>query len=141
MERRLLIALLVIAVLVTGIGTAALTTIFFTSRQGIIRTVLIPMDVKVAHYMGINTDTDALHFGTLRPGERAERWVNISNSNTFPVRVTTRFRGDTAMFASADQDFVLEPAEFRSHSIMVQPGPDTPSGNYTGTALITIRRA
>ena len=132
---------MVIAVLATGIGTAALTALVFTSQQGILRTVLIPMDVKVRrNVMAFNTDTDALHFGGLSPGERVERWVNISNGNTFPVRVTTRFSGDTARFAFADQDFVLQPEEFRSHSIILQPGQDTPEGNYTGTALITLRR-
>ena len=142
MERRLLIALMAIALLATGIGTAALTALVFTSQQGILRTVLIPMDVEVRrNVMGFNTDTDALHFGGLSPGDRVERWVNISNDNTFSIRVTTRFSGDTARFAFADQDFVLQPGELRDHSIVLRPDPDTPEGNYTGTALITFRRA
>jgi len=62
-------------------------------------------------------------------------------SRPLPVRVTTRFSGDTARFAFADQDFVLQPGELRDHSIVLRPDPDTPEGNYTGTALITFRRA
>lgn len=56
--------LAVVLAILTG-----LTGVVFYERLIVMRIAEIPIDVKVSDRIGFNADTDALHFGTVYPGE------------------------------------------------------------------------
>lgn len=52
-------------------------TIFVYYQFHPITKQIIPIDLAIGDYTGINLDKDALHFGTLKPGSTAQRPVYL----------------------------------------------------------------
>ncbi len=99
------------------------------------------MDFQVDDYVGINAGSDALHFGTIPPGNSGERYIILNNTNTFPVRVTSTFKGEAGKYAWTEPERVLSPGEGKEITILLTVPPSLPQGNYTGTAYFTFREA
>jgi len=141
MKKWLGIGLLVLAAIGTMFATTELTKRFFFAKEEILRVEVIPIDFKVDNYVGIVTDPDALHFGTIPPGNHGKRWISLKNDNTFPIRVTARFTGDAREYAWTKPEIVLAEGEARTISVSITVPADLPHGNYTGTAYFTFRKA
>ena len=141
MKKWLVLGLLILAAVATMLGTMKLTTRFFLAKENILRIEEIPMDFKVDNYLGIVTDNDALHFGTLSPGNSGDRFISLKNDNTFPVTITITFKGEAGKYIWTEPEFILEEGEEREITIRVTVPSDLAYGNYTGTAYITFREA
>ena len=98
-----------------------LVILILTVGMLIIRTFLLPVetihitaDVHVKNRaIGFNLDTDALHFGTVMPGARAERAVTLTNPYAFPVKVIVK--ADPNEWISLSQNpFYIPPHASRS---------------------------
>ncbi len=136
-----MVGLLVLAAVATISVTTRLTTRFFLARENILRIEEVPMDFEVDDYMGIVTDPDALHFGTVPPGNTGKRFVSLRNDNTFPVGVTITFRGEAGKYAWTEPELVLDGGEARNITVSVAVPEDMAYGSYTGIAYFTFREA
>lgn len=141
MKNWLVVGLLMLAVIATVPLTTRLTTRFFIAKEDILGIEEILMDFEVDDYLGINADSDALHFGTVPPGNTGKRFISLKNDNTFPVRITITFKGDAGKYAWAEPELLLSEGEARNITISVYVPEDLPYGNYTGTAYFTFREA
>ena len=141
MKTWLVVGLLILAADATMLGTRELTTRFFLAKENILRIQEIPIDFEVDDYLGIVTDNDALHFGTIPPGNRGQRFISLKNDNTFPVRITIIFKGEAGKYTWTEPELTLNGGEAREITIMVTVPSDLAHGNYTGTAYITFREA
>lgn len=100
------------------------------------------MDLEVKREIGINIDTDAFHFGGLRPGGSSERQVSIRQEYDFPVLVNIKTKGEMADLVSvSENNFVLEPGESKTVTFTAKVGKETSYGNYTGNVIFEFRRA
>lgn len=141
MKGWLVAGLLILAAVAAMLGTAALTTRFFLARENVLRIEEVPMDFKVGDYVGIVTDADALHFGTVPPGNTGQRFVSLRNDNTFPVRITITFRGEAGKYAWTEPELLLGEGEARNITVSVHVPEGLAHGNYTGIAYFTFREA
>lgn len=135
------VGLLILAAIATILGTAELTTRFFLARENILRIEEVQMDFEVDDYVGINTDADALHFGTVPPGNTGQRFVSLKNDNTFPVVITIAFKGEAGKYAWTEPELVLDGGEARNITVSVAVPEDMAYGSYIGTVYFTFREA
>lgn len=115
-------------------------TLLFYSFYSIKEIKTIPMDLKVEDYVGINTDSDALHFGAISPGGVGTRAVVISNNYKEPLRVKVELYGDFISWVSVERDFVLEKGEAKKVAFTVSVPSDAVYGNYTGKAVFVLKK-
>lgn len=115
-------------------------TIIFYSFYNIKEIKTIDMDLKVGDYVGINTDTDALHFGTINPGGFGTRSVLLSNNYDTTLKVKIKVYGDLAEFVSVQNNFVLLKNETKKIPFIVSIPQEAVYGNYTGKAVFILKR-
>jgi hypothetical protein len=119
---------------------ASLTLIVYF-RFIFIKTENVPMDITVANKIGFNTDTDALHFGTVYPGGEARRTIVIRNSNDFPVSVDIGVFGDISGWVTVhDRLFTIGPMDNSSVDFTVDTPDGTEPGTYTGYSTFVMKR-
>lgn len=75
-------------------------------------------------------------------GGQVKRFMQMSNTDDFPVLVRIQVKGDAAQFVQLeDNDFILEPGEFRKMPVYaIVPANSAMPGVYTGKAKITFLR-
>ena len=99
------------------------------------------MDVQVGSGIGINTDTDALHFGGTIPGGTSQRSFRIQNDYGFRVMVRVNVQGDLANWTRfKPSTFSLRPGESRQVQFTCFVPKNAPYGNYTGIINVKIAR-
>lgn len=129
--------LLVIIIILAGIGLTNLFYSFYIVKE--VR--IVDMDFSVGEKVGINIDTDALHFGTNFPKGSSMRNMIISHEHDCPLKVSIKLYGDFASWMSvSDNDFILDPGESRKISFSVSVPEDAPFGDYSGFAKIIFKR-
>lgn len=80
-RRHLLILSLLVGIAIVG------TLVFYYSLYPVTKQV-IPVDITVGDYLGVNLDDDALHLGTIRPGSSAQRSIVLrADSSDSEIRV------------------------------------------------------
>jgi hypothetical protein len=89
--------------------------------------------------VGLNADTDALHFGSFAPGSSSRRSVVVEPAHNGRLVIT--FTGNASPYLSVDpNDFSLSKGS-QARLTFVAAAPDgTPVGNYTGKAKFSIYR-
>ncbi len=133
-----LLALALIAVMVL---TSLITIRFFLVREQIIHIETVHMDVTVGDSIGINTDTDALHFGTIQPGGRGMRPMMVENSHPFPVSVRPLLTGELEEYAWTEpKEVTIKSGESERIEIVLILPVDLPKRNYSGTASFIFKR-
>jgi len=101
----------------------------------------IDMDMTVADKIGINADTDALHFGRCFPGAESRRRIFISNKNDFPVVVNLRTEGSLAKWVSVEEtEFILNPYQNNSIDFVASPPQNAEFGTYEGISIVTVKK-
>lgn len=101
---------------------------------------VIDMDLEVGVKTGINADTDALHFGRIKPGDSVTRSFQIHNFNNKSIRVDLKVEGDLAEWTTlSNPTLVLLPNQSFKEVIIVQPPKNTDLGNYTSQLIIEKR--
>ena len=131
------IVLLVSVILAVITSTIAVFLTFFYVKD--IKT--LNMDLKVGPAIGFNLDTDAIHFGTVGPGRSSEREVIINHAYNFPMNVVITTTGNISDFVYlSENDFVLDKGESKTLMFKAFIPPNTPLGNYSGTAKVVFTR-
>jgi len=127
---------LLLAVFLLGVGVTL--TAYYGLYLQEYRTVSI--DFKVARGIGgLDTDTDALHFGTLTPGSTGKR--NMMVTPIRDARLVVSFSGMAAPFMSVTPDDVrvTKGVPLRLNFTVVMPANAT-VGNYSGEARFFFYR-
>ncbi len=131
----------VIILVVLLLVIAIFLTLIVYYRFIFIKSENIYMDLTVGNNIGFNTDTDALHFGTLYPGGEARRTIIIRNSNNFPVTVSIGVSGEMADWVTVvNDDILVGPKSNSSIDFIASPPPGTGLGTYTGNSLVVMKR-
>jgi len=134
MDRRIIIILL--AMVIGIFGTLAVYYGFY-----IIEIEDIPMDVSVGTKIGINSDKDALHFGTVLLGGTSQRKLFVANKNKFPVLFVIQVKGEFSDWITIKQNnFELAPYANTSVRFLAKAPEDVDFGTYNGTATIRAKR-
>ncbi|KHO45999.1 MAG: hypothetical protein QS99_C0010G0006 [archaeon GW2011_AR4] len=121
--------------------TASFTWLALSLSTGQLSTITIPLDVSVDSVIGINTDTDALHFGKIPPGQRGERSFALDQDYPFAVAISIIPEGSIGPWTNISSSTVLLwPHQPQNVTITVRVPGDIPPGNYTGILRITTYR-
>lgn len=129
---RLLFVLCVLVLLVVFL-TVFLYTFFHPVTQQI-----IPMDVTVGDYLGVNLDDDALHFGTLNPGSSSQRTI-LLRAEYYAVAITLTVEGIPFVFPERNS-FILQQGEQEIVRVYAVTDILTPRKRYEGTLVITTKK-
>lgn len=101
----------------------------------------IPIHFIVGDHVGINLDTNAVNFGTVKQGSgyRLQREMVIGNELALSRQVQMTVTGDIAPLVSVSPSaFILAPGENRAVNITLTTIPTLPEGNYTGILRATL---
>ena len=131
---RLFLILCIVAIL------CSVVTIMVYSFYVIEEIKTIDMYLKVDDYVGINVDTDALHFGTVSPGGSGTRSVFLSNNYGKSLKVEIKVYGDLAEFVSVEKSLVLSKNETKKISFTASIPKNALYGNYTGRAVFILKK-
>jgi len=96
--------------------------------------------INVGDYVGFNVDTDALYFGTLPPGNSANRNINIYHDMNFPKKVIITPYGEVSEWLTfSENNFWLQPEEYKQVNIKIAVPKNMELGNYTGNISINFK--
>ena len=99
----------------------------------------IPITFKVTDgQVGILKDNSQLHFGYLRPGNVAKRWILVHVQE--PLRMRVSFSPEVAPFMRVEHPNQLEPGVDYRINISAITNHDTPLGDYNGSAYVYFLR-
>jgi len=131
--------IIIVIILVGLIGIFSAMSLYYTFFTVNIQE--LNMDLIVDDHIGFNTQTDALHFGTMFLGGQAERELTVSNDNRYPVIVNIKNTGNCSDFVTVDKNNFLVPSK-NNHTIKYTMNlPMTANkGNYDGVTRLTIKR-
>lgn len=102
------------------------------------------MDVKVADKIGINLDTDAIHFGGAVTGKGGGSSRNFTYTNREPTTriITFELQGDMAKWVSISKMRLrLKANQSEELTASVNVPADASEGNYIGILRVTSRDA
>lgn len=136
MKRRNFFVLFIIIVIL-----ASFTTFFIIEKSRIVQVEIYLMDVGVVDtgIVGVNVDADGFHFGKLGRGGSSSRELMIKDVEE-DVLVTIAKKGEIADWVSNPNNFIMKKGEERNITLSISIPADAPLGNYTGEAIITLRR-
>jgi hypothetical protein len=130
---------LIVLVLVFILGSMLTLCVYYMFIVIQVRT--IPMDVTIADRIGFNTNTDALHFGTVYAGGESQRTIAVTNNNSFPVTVSIINEGSLSDFVDVNvARFVVDPTTNTSVVYTCAPPMAAEAGSYNGTSKIVVTR-
>lgn len=103
------------------------------------------MDITVTAegFVGLNADTDAIHFGIVTLGGGSTRHINLSNSKDYDVFVYVE-KDDSELsnlVSISPNYFTLKANEYKSVDVRVSVPEGFEPGNYTGKVSVIKRVA
>jgi len=116
MGRRYILPIIIVIVLLV------LFSFLFSSKE-------VDMFVKVDNYVGFNTDTSALYFGTVAPGNSAFKFLDFSSVNKVKV-IIVPFGKIKKWVSFSENNFVLQGN--KSVKISINIPKNTEFREYTG---------
>ncbi|HLD05855.1 MAG TPA: hypothetical protein VJG90_09125 [Candidatus Nanoarchaeia archaeon] len=101
---------------------------------------MLEADIRVEKSaLGLNTDTDALHFGAVSPGGRSVRVIKIYSEE--PSWVTIRLEDELAQWLTAENSsFYLEGKKPEELKFEVRLPREVKEGDYKGKVWIVFRK-
>ena len=121
-----------LSIIVAAITIAGTIIIYFSQ----ITTITLPYDYAITPYVSINAGTDTLHFGGGKAGSILQRTLILTTNTTTRMSIQT----DQSYIYTEENMFTLTAGERRELPIYLVIPNDLPSGNYTGTIIITERK-
>ncbi len=110
---------------------------YVTYRLYQVDVVMIPMDLQVTPFIGLNVDTDALHFGGVPKGSGAFRTIILYNRGDRPRTVLLSMQGNfTAWVTLKYTTLNLDAHSFRNDTVYVNVPQNATEGKYQGTLKI-----
>lgn len=99
------------------------------------------MEIKVENRLAFNLDPGVMRFGSVPPGNGAERSLIIQNTKPYDVRIEIYVKGDMAgWLKSFDNFFIVPSLESRNVTFIAEVPPETPLGVYNSTLLLVTKR-
>ena len=100
------------------------------------------MDVTIGEHLGMNIDTDALHFGMIAKNGCANRNIIVKHQYDSPAKVVINVIGELEGWTVIEEnDFILNKDSERKIEFKVcAPGDAILGKEYTGTARIVFKR-
>lgn len=129
---RLLILLVIIALLCVGITALIYTSVKEDSPFEVRR---LPYDFVVKDSVGINLDTDIMHFGGGPHGSNLQRSLNLTSSRDAFVVITWQGEGD---LTTNKNDFLLFADQAQSVRFVLFVSPDLEYGNHSGEIIFSF---
>ena len=128
------------------IGIAVLFFAIFFSLAIPHKTLEYDMDIKVAtdKTIGINVDTDSIHFGKVPSekisGRSAEAIKELTvYSGDANVKVTVKTSGELGQWVTAEpKEFYLEKNQTKTIVLTAKVPYDAEPGVYTGKVIVTL---
>ena len=130
MKTRMFIVLAIAAVL----AGVALSYLWFTNFSVFI-VHEVGMDLKVVGVglVGVNTDTDAIHFGKVPKGSGSQRILTLENNDNRPHTIVIKTFGNISGFVFVtENNFVMGPGTIKNVTIMAKVPENTNEGYYDG---------
>lgn len=125
-----LILIVVIIILTIKLGSYFITDDRCTKVESVEASVQIK-NIDSRTYLGLNTDTDSLKFGSVSSGTTVKRSINVQSSDEALVKVT--MAGSlTAWTKISPAEFTLSAKENRMVFFDLNVPELIPEGNYTG---------
>ena len=125
-----------ILVTVVAVLLAVSFTYLFFEHFVIYSVEELGMHIKVVEgrLIGVNTDADAIYFGSVGHGGISTRKIILDNYDERPHFVQIRTFGEISewVFVS-DNNFVIEPNGSKNVSVSCEVPMDVEARNYTGT--------
>jgi len=124
--------------------TASLTSIVYTQYK-IVYAKKYPMLLKVVDeqkIIGLAVPVnDTITFGKVPRGASSVAKLNISNYEESPVFVTINAKGKlSGWIGLSDNNFILEKNESKEIKVTATVPANAPSGNYSGTLFVVVKR-
>jgi hypothetical protein len=140
--RRPFLLLMAIAVLAMATSGAAFGAYYMLFQTQIYDVIEFPMDVYVDNVVGVNVDTDMVHFGIVPPGNSAGRKMTVT-AGGFRTLVTFESTGDIAPWVTISENNIpLESGENATVMIDIAvPDDIVPLAYRSGTLRIIFRKA
>lgn len=127
--------LLIVLVIVIWLSSAV-TYVLYKGyyRESIINEFDMDVEIIKGGFVGLNVDTDAIHFGVVTLGGGSIRGINLSNNKDYDVFIyLTRDDSELSSIVNIDPNyFILKSSEERRVKVSIYPPEDFPVGNFTG---------
>ena len=137
-NRNIILLFLVVIIIILGIYIFYRVFDFFS----VIEKKEYYANFGVSNYVGININNTALIFGTVLPGSSSFKKVILRNDYLEDVKVQIYSIGDIKPFITASENnFILKKNESKTIEFKVYTSKNTILGNYSGKAVIIIKRA
>ena|SRR3989344_9458971 len=117
--------------LVAAITIVITTTIYYNNYT----TTIVPYDYRTSNYIGINADTNMLHFGTGTPGSILQRAITITTNEAVYITITT----DHNYVYPTENNFLMKINTTKEITFYVTI-PQQPPGNYSGKIIIRQKK-
>jgi hypothetical protein len=95
------------------------------------------VDYTIGNYMGFNLDEDAIHFGTVIPGMKTSRNINISSDRDAMINIYVK---NLDYFGIEENNFFLNAGESKEVKLFVIPSYGAKEGNYSGKLEIVYKK-
>lgn len=139
MERKYKLTIIFLVIILIGIFS-----IDFYSKSSIKEIRVIGMNVSISpkqHIIGMNPTGELLHFGSIPRGGIGKRNITIEHNYSFPIKVEIKITGNITPFvAVSENDFLLQPREFKQVRVRVQPTNEAKTSAYVGNLTILFRK-
>ena len=120
----------------TAILSVTLTYFFYQSAK-IYSIKELKMDIIIGNYIGLNTDTDSIHFGTTLPGTSANREIVLNTDKN--ITVNLKLSGNISSFIKIpENNFILSKNMQKSIKLTSVIPLNAAKGVYTGILKITF---
>src|SRR3989344_3058823 len=127
---------ILILLLVTAILSITLTYFFYQSAK-IYSIKELKMNIIIGNYIGLNTDTDAIHFGTTLPGTSANREIVLNTDKN--ITVNLKLSGNISSFIKIpENNFILSKNMQKSIKLTSVIPLNATKGVYIGILKITF---
>lgn len=100
----------------------------------------MPILINVDNYIGINTGTDFLNFGTTMPGNDVSRHITIINPFDLKVKVKLSVAGELKDWVILENSFALNSKNSKKIPVSISVPENAEFGNYTGTLRVVMEK-
>ena len=131
---------MLIAALIAACIAAGITIAVSFWQYGISEIREIPMSFAVEHTTGINTDTDAIYFGSAPRGSSGRRTIHIESDEDRMVTATA-LGNISAVVTISENNFLVGPGNRKTLELVATAPMDDPYiTTYNGTLRLIFRR-
>lgn len=136
MRRNTFLAIILVVAMLSMLGTYGIHS-YIVHKD--VRTV--GLRVTVGDYVGFDTNTSALIFGTVPPGGQSMRFINVTHDEPYDMHVTMAVEGNiSGLIRVSEQEFIVGKGESRRLKVYADPDKDIGYGDYSGTLYLYFQR-